>query len=102
MKMDENSVSSPEIQDSQNYNISRKKSFASFVYDHGVHKKTGLLRKEKRRIFFMNYEYTVLSESNYGVMQQGLNSYGKYRWKLVSVVWNNRKDCLVAMMMRER
>lgn len=31
----------------------------------------------------MNYEYTVLSKNNYGVMQQELNSYGKYGWKLV-------------------
>ena len=26
----------------------------------------------------MNYEFTVLSENNYGVMQQELNSYGRY------------------------
>ena len=48
----------------------------------------------------MNYEYTVLSENNYGVMQQ--NSYGRYGWKLVNVVWDNDKACLVAVMMRER
>ena len=48
----------------------------------------------------MNYEYTVLSENNYGVMQQELNSYGRYGWKLVNVVWDNA--CLVAVMMRER
>lgn len=50
----------------------------------------------------MNYECKILSENNYGVMQQELNNYGRYGWKLVSVVWNNRKDCLVAVMMRER
>ena len=43
----------------------------------------------------MNYEYTVLSENNYGVMQQELNSYGRYGWKLVNVVWDNGNACLV-------
>ena len=51
----------------------------------------------------MNYEYTVLSENNYGVMQQELNSYGRYGWKLVNVVWwDNDNACLIAVMMRER
>lgn len=50
----------------------------------------------------MNYEYTVLSENNYGVLKQDLNSYGKYGWTLVSVVWDNDNACLVAVMMRER
>ena len=50
----------------------------------------------------MNYEYTVLSENNYGVMQQELNSYGTYGCKLVNVVWDNDNACLVAVMMRER
>ena len=76
--------------------------FASFAYDHGVRKETRLLKKERRRCFFMNYEYTVLSENNYGVMQQELNSYGRYGWKLVNVVWDNDNACLVAVMMRER
>lgn len=70
MKMDENSLSSPKIQDFRNYKISRQKGFAPFAYDHGVRKKTRLLKKERRRVFFMNYEYTVLYENNYGVMQQ--------------------------------
>ena len=50
----------------------------------------------------MNYEYTVLSENNYGVMQQELNSYGRYGWKLVNVVQDNDKACLVAVMMWEK
>lgn len=50
----------------------------------------------------MNYEYKVLSENNYGVMQQELNSYGRNGWKLVNVVWDNDNACLVAVMMRER
>lgn len=50
----------------------------------------------------MNYEYTVLSENNYGVLKQDLNSYGRYGWKPVSVVWDNDNACLVAVMMRER
>lgn len=50
----------------------------------------------------MNYEYTVLSDNNYGVMQQKFNSYGRYGWKLVSVVWDNLRSCLVAVMVRER
>ena len=49
----------------------------------------------------MNYEYTVLSENIYGVMQQELNSYGRYGWKLVNAVWDNDNACLVAVMMRE-
>ena len=65
-------------------------------------RKQDSLKKERRRIFFMNYEYTVLSENNYGVMQQELNSYGRYGWKLVNVVWDNDNACLVAVMMRER
>lgn len=50
----------------------------------------------------MNYECKVLSESNYGVMQQEFNSYGRYGWKLVNVVWNNDNACLVTVMTRER
>lgn len=50
----------------------------------------------------MNYKYAVLSESNYGVMQQELNSYGKYGCQLVNVVWDNDNACLVTVMMRER
>ena len=100
--MDENSLSSPEIQNFQNYIISRLKSFAPFAYDHRLRKETRLLKKERRRFFFMNYEYTVLSENNYGVMQQELNSYGRYGWKLVNFVWDNDNACLVAVMMREK
>ena len=50
----------------------------------------------------MDYEYTVLSENNYGVMQQELNSYGRYGWKLVNAVCDNDNACSVAVMMRER
>ena len=100
--MDENSVSSPEVQDFRNYKISRQKGFAPFAYDHGVRKETRLLKKKKRSLFFMNYKYRVLSENNYGVMQQELNSHGRYGWKLVNVVWDNDNACLVAVMMRER
>ena len=28
------------------------------------------IKKERRRFFFMDYECTVFSENNYGVMQQ--------------------------------
>ena len=48
----------------------------------------------------MNYECTVLSENIYGVMQQELDSQGRYGWKLVNVVCDN--VCLVDVMMRER
>lgn len=65
-----------------------------------VRKQDSLEKKEGG--FFMNYEYTVLSENNYGVMQQELNSYGRYGWKLVNVVWDNDNACLVAVMMREK
>ena len=50
----------------------------------------------------MNYEYTVLSENNYGVMQQELNSCRRYGWKLVNVVWDNDNACSVAVMMWEK
>ena len=50
----------------------------------------------------MNYKYTVLSENNYEVMQQKLNSYRKYGWKLVNVVWDNDNACLVAVMVRKK
>ena len=50
----------------------------------------------------MDYVYTVLSENNYEVMQQELNGYERYGWKLVNVVWDNDNACLVAVMMRER
>lgn len=50
----------------------------------------------------MNYEYTVLSENNYGVLKQALNDYRRYGWKLVNVVWANDSACLAAVMMRER
>lgn len=83
MKMDENSVSSPEIHFFRSCNISRQKGFAPFAYNHGVRKETRLLKKERRSFFFMNYEYTVLSDNNYGVMQQELNNYGRYGWKLL-------------------
>lgn len=50
----------------------------------------------------MNDECTVLSEHNYGVMEQELNSYGRYGWKLVNVVWNNDNACLVVAMVCEK
>ena len=48
----------------------------------------------------MDYVYTVLSENNYEVMQQELNGYERYGWKLVNVICDN--VCLVALMMRKR
>ena len=37
----------------------------------------------------MDYEYTVLSENDYRVMRQELNSYGRYGCKLVNAVCDN-------------
>ena len=37
----------------------------------------------------MNYKYIVLLENTYGVMQQELNSYGRYGWKFVNAVCDN-------------
>ena len=37
----------------------------------------------------MGYEYTVLSENDYRVMRQELNSNGRYGWKLVNAVCDN-------------
>ena len=50
----------------------------------------------------MNYEFAVLSENSYGVMQQELNSHGRYGWKLVNVVWDNDNACSVAAMVYEK
>ena len=82
-------MSSPGIHYIRNYNVSRLKGFAPFAYDHGVRKEIGLLKQEKMRFFFMGYECTVFSENNYGVMQQELNSYGRYGWKFVNAVCDN-------------
>lgn len=50
----------------------------------------------------MNYECKVLSESNYGVMQQEFNSYGRYGWKLINVVWDNDNSLYIATLIRKR
>ena len=50
----------------------------------------------------MDFEYIVLFENNYVVMQHELNRYGRYEWKLVNVVWDNDNACLLAVMMRKR
>lgn len=42
----------------------------------------------------MNYQCIVLSENNYGVMQQEFNSHGRYGWTLVNVVWDKDNACL--------
>ena len=103
MKMDENSLSSPEIHQFWNYNTSILKGQKLHLLTIMEYvRKQDSSKKERRRLFFMNYEYTVLSENNYGVMQQELNSYGRYGWKLVNVVWDNDNACLVAVMMREK
>lgn len=39
-----------------------------------------------RRFFLMNYEYAAFSEKNHEALKQGLKGYGRYGWKLVSVV----------------
>lgn len=58
--------------------------------------------KKRRCLFFMNYEYTVLSENNHIDMQDKLNKFGRYGWKLVNVVRDNDNACLVTVMIRER
>lgn len=50
----------------------------------------------------MNYEYTVFKAKSALFLEKDLDTYGRDGWKLVSVVWDNRKGCLVAVMMRER
>ena len=50
----------------------------------------------------MNYKYTVLSENDYRVMRQELNSYGRYGRKLVNAIWDNDNACLVAVMVQKR
>lgn len=102
MKMDENSVLSPKIHYLRNYNVSRLKGFAPFAYDHGVRKEIRLLKKERKRIFFMNYEYKVFKAKSALFLGIDLDTYGRDGWKLVSVVWDNDNACLVAVMMQEK
>ena len=37
----------------------------------------------------MKYEYKVLHESNYKILEPALNRLGEEGWKLVSVVWDD-------------
>lgn len=50
----------------------------------------------------MNYEYTVFKAKSALFLEIDLDTYGKNGWKLVSVVWDNLRSCLIAMMVRER
>ena len=49
----------------------------------------------------MNYEYKVFKAKSALSLEIDLNTYGRDGWKLVSVVWDNLRGCLVAVMMRE-
>lgn len=50
----------------------------------------------------MNYEYTVFKAKSELSLGIDLDTYGRDGWKLVSVVWDNLRSCLVAVMMRKR
>lgn len=50
----------------------------------------------------MNYEYKVFKAKSALFLGIDLDTYGRNGWKLVSVVWDNLRSCLVAVMMRER
>lgn len=71
-------LSSPEIHYFRSCNISRQKGLAPFAYDHGVRKKTRLLKKERRRFFFMNYEYKVFKAKSALFLGKDLDTYGRY------------------------
>ncbi len=50
----------------------------------------------------MKYEYKVLHESSFKILEPDLNRLGEEGWKLISVVWDNDNSLLVATLMRER
>lgn len=50
----------------------------------------------------MKYEYKVLHESNYKILEPDLNRLGEDGWKLISVVWDNDNSLFVAILSREK
>lgn len=50
----------------------------------------------------MKYEYKVLYESNYKILEPDLNRLGDDGWKLISVVWDNDNSLFVAILSREK
>lgn len=50
----------------------------------------------------MNYEYKVFKAKSALSLGIDLDTYGRDGWKLVSVVWDNLRSCLVAVMVQKR
>lgn len=50
----------------------------------------------------MKYEYKVLNESDFKIMEVDLNRFGDAGWKLVNVVWDNDNSILIATLIREK
>ena len=50
----------------------------------------------------MKYEYKVLHESNYTIVEPDLNRLGEDGWKLISVVWDDDNSLFVAILSREK
>ncbi len=50
----------------------------------------------------MTYEYKVLHESDYRILEHDLNNLGYAGWKLVNVFWNEFESLMIATLIRER
>ncbi len=50
----------------------------------------------------MKYEYKVLHESNYKILESDLNLRGEQGWKLINVVWDNDNSLYIATLIRKR
>ena len=51
---------------------------------------------------FMKYEYKVLHESNYKILEPDLNRLGEDGWKLISVVWDDDNSLFIAVLIKEK
>jgi hypothetical protein len=49
----------------------------------------------------MNYQYKVLHESDYKILEVDLNNLGSDGWKLANVVWDNDESLFIAMLEKE-
>lgn len=50
----------------------------------------------------MKYEYKVLHESNYKILETDLNRLGEDGWKLISVIWEHDNSLFISILSREK
>jgi len=48
----------------------------------------------------MNYQYKVLHESDYKIMEVDLNNLGSDGWELVNVVWDADESLFIAVLQK--